>query len=216
MLSLNPTCSQFRVGIPIGFIPDHIREKYNRKISKYNNQIMKDIAAIIEESVAEVTLFGLSSHIAEQAQATIEPAPFQNTSKSGYNYKYITAQSMLAGTVNLEFSITFRITSGFLNYFAMMETLMYYHSLFQSAEFVSYPLIQMQVYNEYKEQIGTVKIFNVIPDSMESITFSRSKDPGRESFTVNFVANNIDIDLIDPTLDEPGDLSVLVQSHKNT
>lgn len=210
MLSLNPTCSEFQIRLPIDFIPEHIREKYDKKISKYNNQIMKNITSIMNESICEVTLLGLGSHLTEQQMNVLEVQRPNRSNLTGYNYRWIPAGGVLGNMVNLDFSITFRIGSGFLNYFAMYETIQYYHSLYQSQNFQSYPVIPMTIYNEYREQIGTIRLFDVIPDSMEQLTFAQSKDPGRETFQVNFAANNIDIDLFDPTLDEELDYDVIL------
>lgn len=161
---------------PQDFIPLHIEEKYNTLL-KQHQCAFKSTREYINSLMINFRLPGLDYDLTSQEHAR-SPRNF----RGGLD---------IFRSFDKTFSIDIRLTEGYLSYFILLETIIYWND----QNTVNYlPKFTFKTMNLRGFEIATVEYSEVLFNSIGELTLTSSDvEPTFNSFTIGFKANLIDI-----------------------
>lgn len=199
MLSLTPRRDLFRFIFPKDFLPDAIKEKYEKVLSK-NAGVITTPIDYLNESIQTITLPGISEiniqqqqHSTNNIQRKDAPTPSINIDpRTDINY---TSSTNPLNNIDKTFKIGFRMNQGLFNYFMLYETIFY-----RICKPLSYPpdkVLYVELLDETGKICTRIKFFDVYIDGIDGLDFDYGKFT-RESdrFDVTFKFNNIDFEFV--------------------
>ena len=163
---------------PPGFIPDHIEEKYNLLLKQYQSPF-KSTREFINSLVIGVTFPSLSYENVQQAHA-----------RATRNFRGGT--DVFRG-IDKEFSIDLRLTEGYLSYFILYETIIWWNDDPEvTDEYL--PNFLFKTLDLRGKEVATIEYKEILVNSIGELAVSFSEvDPSFNTFSVGFVSNLIDI-----------------------
>ena len=113
----------FKVDFPKVFIPEHIKQKYAQYLHRLPTAI-NDISDLINYSIQSISVPSTSYEPVTQTSAKLNS---REESSRGFSrtFRPTTHKQELQSK---EFTITFKMVNGFLNYWIMQETFWYYYA----------------------------------------------------------------------------------------
>lgn len=188
MISLSPRYDLFRLLLPLEFIPQELREKYDRLLSEKPRVITRAID-LLNESIQGISMPGISDLVVDQPQTSrnrlghIEPK---------HDNSSVTVDNPLS-KIGKEVTITFRLDAGFINYYLLYETI--FHRVCKPENYKDGTDIYYDILTEVGEPICRVYLYQCHIDALEGLEFSTDK-VSRESntFSMTLKFNNIDIE----------------------
>jgi len=177
---LNTRASSYYFIFPKGFFPDRIKKKYEDYIKKqpipYDN-----VQDFLNSTIQSVSMPSLTMDSVQQVRKLGKIIKYKNS---------IPVQDLF----NKDFSISFRVVDGFINYWVFMETVLYFLNFKNEDLFIqSLPLRLLD--NEGNIMVS-LKFSEVLFAGFSELEMNATQyDPQDTSFTINFTANYIDIDL---------------------
>jgi len=118
---LNSKSDQFKVDFPKVFIPKHIKIKYAPYLHRLPTPI-SDISDLINYSIQSISVPSTSY---EPVIQTDTKASKQDQDSRGFNRSH-RAVNNIKELQSKEFTITFKMINGYLNYWIMQEVFWYY------------------------------------------------------------------------------------------
>lgn len=199
MLSLTPRRDLFRFVFPKDFLPDAIKEKYEKVLSK-NAGVITTPIDYLNESIQTITLPGISEiniqqqqHSTNNIQRKDAPTPSINIDpRTDITY---TSSTNPLNNIDKTFKVGFRMNQGLFNYFMLYETIFY-----RICKPLSYPpdkVLCVELLDETGKICTRIKFFDVYIDGIDGLDFDYGKF-ARESdrFDVTFKFNNIDFEFV--------------------
>lgn len=177
---LNARASSYYFIFPREFFPESIKSKYKTYIFKqpipYDN-----VMDFINSTIQGIDIPGLTMNTVQQVR------------KLGKIIKYKNSMPV-QDLFNKEFTINFRMVDGYINYWILLETILYFLNFKQESLFIpDFPLRILD--NEGNIMISIifkeVLISNISSLAMNSVQY----DPDVNIFSLAFSSNYIDIDL---------------------
>lgn len=202
MLSLSPRLDLFDFSIPKTFFPEEIIAKYDNIISSNKPCVIKDSLNYLNESIVGFSLPGLSDLNIYQYQISkfnpVNTKQFDSkttfTTEPFHENKYQSSENILA-KIEKQFTITFRLNQGLLNYFMIYETA--FHRYCRPYMYDSNDVFELYLKNESGKYIAKIIFKQPQINSIDGLEFSMNKvERGSETFNVIFDFNNIDFDFL--------------------
>ncbi len=138
---LNARSDLFKVEFPRNFIPKSIKEKYEPYVFRMPTMI-NDVSDLINYTIQTVTIPTMNYTPAEQMKpegknrfVPEEPSPNSlgsSTTEAGRTRRWRSSQN-IQEIFTKEFQVTFQLIDGHINYWIMLDTLLYYYN-FQNKE----------------------------------------------------------------------------------
>lgn len=177
---LNTRASSYYFIFPRGFFPDRVKKKYEEYIKKqpipYDN-----IQDFLNSTIQSITMPSLTAGTVEQVR------------KLGKIIKYKNSMPV-QDAFNKEFSISFRVVDGFINYWAFMETVLYFLNFKNEQLFIQE--LPLRLLDNQGNIMISIKFSEVLILGFSELEMNATQyDPQDTSFTINFSANYLDIDL---------------------
>ena len=198
-LSLAPRFDQFRFMIPKEYIPEAVREKYDRMLAKNPSPFMSSMD-YLNESIKGISLPAIENLITEQPQISrnsntengrlrgrinIEPA-HTNVTLSSEN---------ILSKINNTFTVTFRQNQGLYNYFMIYESIFHRYmkpELYRQNETELFDIIFL---DEESIPVSRMMLYQPEFNGISGLDFSYDKvERQTDTFEVVFTFNDIDFD----------------------
>ena len=138
---LNARSDLFKVEFPRNFIPKSIKEKYEPYVFRMPTMV-NDVSDLINYTIQTVTIPTMNYTPAEQMKPEgknrfipEEPSPNSlgsSTTEAGRTRRWRSSQN-IQEIFTKEFQVTFQLIDGHINYWIMLDTLLYYYN-FQNKE----------------------------------------------------------------------------------
>lgn len=183
---LNSTRSdQFQFQLPTDIIYEDIAERYQKTFILQPTQMITNIFDLLYDSVQSVDLMSLNAPIVSQNQVVHSTV---NGNKLAVPIFYRGAKDVNAA-IDKRITITFRLTAGFINYFALLETYFQYHNdkstpgYFQDMHFIA-------KYN--KQPIYGIDFKGLVFASISDLKLdATARDYSEMTFSTTWVFNDI-------------------------
>lgn len=177
---LNARANSFFFVFPKGFFPSGIEDKYFQYI-KSQSIPYDTLTQYMNSTIQSVTFPSLAASSVTQTRPlgktiTYQSAtPIQNMFSQGFN-------------------VTFRMASGFINYFVMLETMLEHLNFKNPQLFVEN--LPLQVLDNSGNVIATVQFKGVTISSLSELDLNYTQNaPTATAFTAGFNYNYLSIDL---------------------
>ena len=177
---LNARANSFFFVFPKGFFPPGVEDKYFQYI-KSQSIPYDTLTQYMNSTIQSVTFPSLAASSVTQTRPlgktiTYQSAtPIQNMFSQGFN-------------------VTFRMASGFINYFVMLETMLEHLNFKNPQLFVEN--LPLQVLDNSGNVIATVQFKGVTISSLSELNLNYTQNaPTATSFTAGFNYNYLSIDL---------------------
>jgi hypothetical protein len=189
---LNSKSDEFKVEFPRVFIPDHIKAKYAPYLHRLPTAI-NDVSDLVNYSIQSINIPSTSYEPITQTQAKTSR---QDPDARGFNRTH----RAVGGTKSLqskEFTVTFKMVNGYLNYWVMQETF-WYHYAHQNK--VTYMCdLPVKILDSDSVQMFTAKYTGVLFTGLGEFELSYANNIREfKTFDCNFVYNefvtSLDID----------------------
>ena len=177
---LNPKGNSFYFVFPKGFFPEIVVEKYMPYLKK--QPIPYDtLQAYVNSTIQSITFPSMSIDTVDQ----IRPLGKKVFYKSG-----TPIQNMFTS----DFTITFRAVDGFINYFIMLDTILYFLNFINPQLFI--PDLPMRILDSEGNIVVSCTYQEVVLTSFSNIDLSYvSNSPQPTVFSIGFRYNYLDIKL---------------------
>ena len=175
---LNAKGSNFFFVFPRGFFPDAVTEKYTPYLKR--QPIAYDsIPQMMNSTIQSVTVPSIQTDVVEQ------------TRYLGKKIRYKSA-TPIQDLFSTDFNVTFKMVDGFLNYFVMMDTLLYFLN-FKNADVHTMDLAVRLLDND-GNIVTTIGFKETIIKSLGELQLNyTSNSPENQTFSLGFTCNFIDI-----------------------
>lgn len=176
---LNPRVNLFNFHFTKNFIPQEIIDKYKPYLTKVVGSPIREPIDYINYTIQGVNLPGLGYDFVEQV------------GKYGRTRKYRTTthpQEMYDKT----FTVTMKMTDGFVNYWIMYDLLAYYYKFSNTDKYI--PDQRMEIIDSDGNVIVNVEFQRMLYTSIGELNFNFSTNtPDFTTFDLTFVYNEINI-----------------------
>jgi len=178
---LNSRNNLFSFKLPRNFIPEEVAQKYVKYLNRIPGTLMQDPIDYVNYSIQGINLPGLSFDPISQAD---------NDGTTRYHRGAIPIQN----TVERQFTLTFQLLDGYVNYWIMLDTLLYYYARSTKQPFTEDLVLRIMD----AEGIGmaSVAFEKPIMNSINELNLNFSENVADFStFEVNFYYNKFNLKL---------------------
>ena len=203
MLGLKGRQDAFRLLLPKNFLVPEIEKKYEEILKEKKGWFLTPID-FINETIQKVNVLGFQNATEQQQQPTKGSQPTMSPTRiaqnkfqyGGSEFNYRSAVSPIALT-DRTFTITFRHTLGYLNYFILYENFWYLFS--RDMKYDDMPqAFYVDIINEIGEIYSRIELMFPLIDSMDMLEFDYTQPiASSQTFTVIFKYSNFDFQFID-------------------
>ena len=203
MLSLSPRYDLYRFMLPDGFLPDEVKEKYQKIINKDSN-VFIDALDYLNESIVGITVPGVKDINIVQTQTSSNPIVPRNSSvkndlgrinrEPAHPNTYVGTNNPLE-KIDQEFQVTFRKNQDLYNYFMVYETIFY--RICKHLDYNDSDDFKIFLLNESGNITSNIILKQCHIDGIDGLEFNFSKvERETDSFQVTFKFNNIDFEFV--------------------
>ena len=178
---LNSRNNLFNFKFPRTFVPIEVVNKYYKYLNRMPGNLITEPVDYINYAIQGINVPGISF-------TPIEQAP--NDGTTTYHRGSIPIQN----TIERQFQIEMQLLDGFINYWIMQDTLLYYYSQAQRKSFVDD--LKLQILDS--EGIHTMSVIFEKPilNSITELSLNMSNNIAEfNTFTVNFYYNKFNLKL---------------------
>ena len=112
---LNSRNNTFDFKFPRNFIPEEVAEKYKQYLTKVPGSVLAEPIDFVNYSIQGVNIPGVSFD------------PISQADNDG-SIRYQRGAVPIQNTIERQFTVTMQLLDGFINYWIMMDTLLYYYA----------------------------------------------------------------------------------------
>ena len=112
---LNSRNNSFDFRFPRKFIPAEVVAKYKKYLDKVPNSLLAEPIDYVNYSIQGINIPGVS----------FDPVSLQDNDGT---IRYHRGAVPIQNTINREFTVTMQLLDGYINYWIMMDTLLYYYA----------------------------------------------------------------------------------------
>ena len=199
-LSLPPRFDQFRFMIPKEYIPEVVRQKYDRILQDVD--IFVNSMDYLNESIKGITLPAIENLIVEQQQVSHNTLPETGRLHGKINtephHPNVTLDSgNILSKIGNTFTVTFRQNQGLYNYFMLYESIFYRYTKPELYHLEDNDMFDVIFLDEYSLPVSRMMLYQPEFNGISGLEFSYDKiERQTDTFDVTFTFNNIDFDLL--------------------
>lgn len=190
MLLNSARTDQFRFDLPVDILPEDIAKQYNDIFVNQPTQLISDINDLLYDSVQSIDIMSMNAPIVKQSVANLVD------DKTGIKRtvdQFFRGSKTVHQTVDKRINITFRMSAGFINYFALLESYIRYHDDKTTHDFYQ-PMRFVSLYND--QPMFAIDFSNCIFAAIDKQHFDLTNtDTSEQTFTTTWVFNNFDFRL---------------------
>jgi hypothetical protein len=178
---LNSRNNSFDFRFPRGFIPTEVAEKYKKYLNRVPGGLLAEPVDFVNYSIQGVNIPGITFDPITQAD---------NDGTTRYHRGAVPIQN----TIAREFTVTFQLLDGFINYWIMMDTLLYYYA--RSTEQPYIEPFTLRILDAEGASVAFMKFEKIILNSINELNLNMAENVADFStFECNFFYNKMSLDL---------------------
>lgn len=200
-LSLAPRFDQFRFMIPKEYIPQEVRDKYDKILARNPSTFMNSMD-YLNESIKGITLPGLENLVVEQKQVSHNTTGENGKLNGHINIEptHITttlSDENILSKIGNTFTVTFRQNQGLYNYFMIYESIFHRYTKPNLYHMNENELFDVIFLDENSLPVSRMMLFQPEFNGISGLEFSYDKvERQTDTFDVTFTFSNIDFDFI--------------------
>jgi hypothetical protein len=177
MLSSRNNAFDFK--LPRKFIPEVVAAKYRKYMDKIPGALLAEPIDIVNYSIQGINIPGVS----------FDPVTLQdNDGTTRYHRGAVPIQN----TITREFTVTMQLLDGYINYWIMMDTLLYYYA--RSTKEPYCQDLTLRILDSEGASVAYMEFQKPILKSMNDLNLSFSENVAAfNTFELNFVYNKLDL-----------------------
>jgi len=175
---LNARNNQFDFKFPRNFIPEAIEEKYGSYLNRIPGNVVEKTIDFINYTIQSVSIpsFGF------------DPAEVQTNDGT---VTYFKGSQPLQQLIDREFTVTFQLVDGYINYWILLDTLLYYYVLDNNIDDF---LLRMK--DSEGNALVTIKMIEPIMKMLTELELSFASNVAEfQTFDVSFTYNIMEINM---------------------
>lgn len=178
---LNSRNNLFDFRFPRKFIPEEVAAKYKPYLNKIPGNLLAEPVDFVNYSIQGLNIPGVSFDPTTQAD---------NDGTTRYHRGAIPIQN----TVERQFTVTFQLLDGYINYWIMMDTLLYYYARTTKEPYIQ-PLT-LRILDSEGSSVAYMQFERVIMNSINELSLSMADNVAEFStFEVTFFYNRLNLRL---------------------
>ena len=178
---LNSRNNLYDFRFPRKFIPDEVSDKYRPYLNRVPGSLLADPIDYVNYSIQGINLPGISFDPTTQAD---------NDGTTRYHRGAVPIQN----TITREFTVTMQLLDGFINYWIMMDTLLYYYAR-STKEPYTQPLT-LRVLDAEGASVAYMEFQKPIMNSINELSLNMAQNVAEfNTFEVTFFYNKLDLRL---------------------
>jgi len=171
--------NSFDFKFPRKFIPQEIVDKYKKYLNKVPGALLAEPIDYINYSIQGVNIPGVS----------FEPITQQDNDGST---RYHRGAVPIQNTITREFTVTMQLLDGFINYWIMMDTLLYYYARSTKEPYCTD--VTLRILDAEGASVAYMEFQKPILKSINDLNLTFSENVAAFStFELNFVYNKLDL-----------------------
>lgn len=171
----------FNFKFPRKFIPSEVAEKYKKYLNRMPGNLMTEPIDFINYSIQGVSIPGISF------------TPIEQTPNDG-TITYHRGSVPIQNTIERQFTIEMQLLDGFINYWIMQDTLLYYYSKQQRAPFTED--LKLQILDAEGIHVMSAVFEKPIFNEISELELNMSSNIAEfNTFTLNFYYNKFNLKL---------------------
>ena len=178
---LNSRNNSYDFRFPRNFIPEEVVEKYKKYLNRVPGGLLAEPVDFVNYSIQGINIPGITFDPITQAD---------NDGTTRYHRGAVPIQN----TITREFTVTFQLLDGFINYWIMMDTLLYYY-----ARTTKQPYIEpftLRILDAEGASVAFMKFEKIILNSINELNLNMAENVADFStFECSFFYNKMSLDL---------------------
>ena len=176
---LNSRNNSYDFRFPRKFIPDEVVEKYKKYLNKVPGGLLAEPIDFVNYSIQGVNIPGISFDPVTQAD---------NDGTTRYHRGAVPIQN----TIQREFTVTFQLLDGFINYWIMMDTLLYYYARTTKEPYIE--PFTLRILDAEGASVAYMQFEKIIMNSINELNLTMSENVADfATFEVNFFYNKLNL-----------------------
>lgn len=178
---LNSRNNLFNFKFPRNFIPEEVAEKYRPYLNRMPGNLLTEPIDFVNYSIQGISMPGMSFD------------PLEQTPNDG-TVTYHRGSIPIQNTVERQFTLELQLLDGFINYWIMQDTLLYYYSKNVRKPFLED--LKMQILDSEGIHVMSAVFEKPIMNSITELELNMSTNIAEFStFSLNFYYNKFNIKL---------------------
>jgi|TARA_R100000541_G_scaffold56231_1_gene65512 hypothetical protein len=178
---LNSRNNSYDFRFPRKFIPDEVSEKYKKYLNKTPGNLLAEPVDMINYSIQGLNIPGVSFDPVTQAD---------NDGTTRYHRGAVPIQN----TVSREFTVTMQLLDGFINYWIMMDTLLYYYARSTKEPYIE-PMT-LRILDAEGSSVAYMEFNKIIMNSINELNLNMAENVADfNTFECTFFYNKLDLRL---------------------
>jgi hypothetical protein len=178
---LNSRNNGFDFRFPRKFVPAEVAEKYKKYLNKLPGGLLSEPVDFVNFSIQGISIPGISFD------------PVTQEDNDGTK-RYHRGAMPIQNTINREFTVTMQLLDGFINYWIMMDTLLYYYARSTKQAYID-PLT-LRVLDAEGASVAYIEFTDCIMNSINELNLNFAENVADFStFEVTFFYNKLNLKL---------------------
>jgi|TARA_B110000908_G_scaffold165314_1_gene214584 hypothetical protein len=176
---LNSRNNAFDFRFPRGFIPKEVAEKYKKYLNKVPGGLLSEPVDFVNYSIQGINIPGVSFEPLSQED---------NDGSKRYHRGAIPIQNV----VNREFTVTMQLLDGFINYWIMMDTLLWYYA--RSTKQAYTEPLSLRILDSEGASVAYMEFTDCIMNSINELSLNFAENVSSfNTFEVTFFYNKLNL-----------------------
>jgi hypothetical protein len=181
---LNSRNNSYDFKFPRKFIPEEVVNKYKKYLQKVPGALLAEPVDFINYSIQGINIPGVS----------FDPVSLQDNDGT---IRYHRGAVPIQNTINREFTVSMQLLDGYINYWIMMDTLLYYYA--RSTKEPYAPDVTLRILDAEGASVAYMEFQKPILKSINDLNLNFSENISafntfEVSFTYNKLALKLEID----------------------
>jgi len=178
---LNSRNNTYDFRFPRNFIPEEVANKYRKYLNKIPGNLMAEPIDFVNYSVQGINVPGISFDPVTQAD---------NDGTTRYHRGAVPIQN----TVERQFTVTMQLLDGFINYWILQDTLLYYYARSTKEAFTQD--LTLRILDAEGASVAYLKFEKPIMNSINELNLNMSENIAEFStFEITFFYNKLNLEL---------------------
>ena len=176
---LNSRNNSYDFRFPRNFIPEEVVEKYKKYLNRVPGGLLAEPVDFVNYSIQGINIPGITFDPITQAD---------NDGTTRYHRGAVPIQN----TIQREFTVTFQLLDGFINYWIMMDTLLYYYARTTKEPYIE--PFTLRILDAEGASVAYMQFEKIIMNSINELNLTMSENVADfATFEVNFFYNKLNL-----------------------
>lgn len=179
---LNSRNNAFDFKFPRKFIPEEVAQKYKKYLNKVPGGLLSEPIDFVNYSIQGINIPGVSFD------------PLSQEDNDGTK-RYHRGALPIQNVINREFTVTMQLLDGFINYWIMMDTLLWYYARSTKQAYIIDPLC-LRILDAEGASVAYMEFTDCIMNSINELNLNFAENVASfNTFEVTFYYNKLNLRL---------------------